>query len=77
MYNYRVIIEEELTHMTQQNEVEKLTEEEKKKAIELARKMGLIVTFTNDSGIFYTTDGHSRKKLEWKEVFPELKELDE
>jgi sugar phosphate isomerase/epimerase len=51
--------------------VKVLTDEQKKKAIELAQKMGLIVTFTNETGIF-VTDGHSREKIEWENVFPEL-----
>lgn len=51
-----------------------MTEEEKKKALDLARRMGLIVSFTNEQGVFYTTDGHERKRLKWEEIFPKFEE---
>lgn len=42
-----------------------MTDENKEQVIELAKNMGLIVSYTNEKGIYYTTDGHSRGMLEW------------
>lgn len=49
-----------------------MNEEKKEKAIKLAIEMGLMVSFTNEKGIYYTTDGHSRKMITWDEIFFEL-----
>lgn len=49
-----------------------MTEEQKKKAIELAQKMGLIVSFVSDSGVF-VTDGNARIRMEFEDFFPEIK----
>lgn len=49
-----------------------LTDELKKKAVELAQQMGLIVSFASESGVF-VTDGDERKRMDFEDFFPELK----
>lgn len=43
-----------------------MTEEKKQKAIELAHKMGFIVSFVSDSEVF-VTDGDERQKFEYED----------
>lgn len=48
-----------------------MTDEQKQKTIELAQKMGLIVSFASDSAVF-VNDGNERKRMEYEDFFPEL-----
>lgn len=49
-----------------------LTAEQKEKAMKLAKKIGLTVSFNGNSGVF-VINGDKRKRMDIEDFFPELK----